>query len=239
MNTKNKKCWLSGGVALLVTAGVAQAAVISQTKTFDGTPNYSSPLTFDQFDDNGGAYTLNSIHISVQLNTDAGSGLRIDNDGAEPASGTVEFGASGVISSSDVTLFKQGGGTFNGLIQSIVSKNMNLTPDDGDGALFSTIGTDYDSLTSEATSKSDAAFINPFVFTEYIGTGTYDITYDVSQHLDVSSFGGSQVQFDPIQAGGSITVEYDFEDAIPEPTSIAMIGVACGATLFIRRTFLI
>lgn len=130
MKTKNMIKGMACGAALLVSASAVQATVISQTKTFDGIPGFSSILNFNQFDDNGGTYTLNSIQVTVQLNTDAGASLRIDNDGAAPASGTTEFGSDGIIFASDVNLTKTDTSTFNGALQSTTSKFMSLAADD-------------------------------------------------------------------------------------------------------------
>ncbi|MCF7818284.1 MAG: choice-of-anchor E domain-containing protein [Kiritimatiellales bacterium] len=237
MNTGNMIKGIVCGATLLMASGIAQAAVITQTKTFSGQPNYSSPLTFNKFNDNGGTYTLNSILITVQLNTEAGATLGIDNDGVDPASGSVEFGSSGSITSSDVTLAKAGGGLFLASLSSITTKNMNLSGDDGDTTVYSTLGTDFDSLVTTATSTSDSTFINSFFFNEYTGVDAYTITYGVNQFINMGAFSGAQFQGNPVGANGSITIEYDY--AIPEPASIAMIGVIAGACIFIRRMFLI
>lgn len=233
MKTMQMKYWLAGGMTLLMTAGIVRAEVISQTKTFSGQPNYSSVLTFDQFDDNGGTYTLNSILVTVQLDTAAGARLGIDNDGADPATGTVEFGSSGFIKNSSVSLLKQDFLTFNGSLESISSKSMTLSGDDGDATVYSTSGTDFEQLLTVATSESDSAYINSAVFGQYTGDGIYTLEYSVSQFMNMGAFSGSQFQGDPVSAGGSITVEYDY--TIPEPASIAMIGLVGGAALFTRR----
>lgn len=91
-------------VALIViSAGTtALADSIVQTKTFTGVPNYSQLLQFDQFNAAPGA-TLTSIEVICSL-TVSGGRLVLDNDGAQAASGHYEFGANGLISSTDVTL---------------------------------------------------------------------------------------------------------------------------------------
>ncbi len=221
---------------LILAARSLQAAVITQTKTFSGQPNYSSVLTFNQFDDHGGTYTLNSVFLTVVLNTAAGASLGIDNDGAQSASGLVEFGSNGSITSSDVGLNKASGGTFYGSLASVSGKTMNLSADDNDGVLYSTAGTDYGVLTTSATSKSTNAYIKSSVFEDYIGAGTYTLTYGVNQYMNMAAFSGVQFQGNPVTADGSISIEYDY--TIPEPASMSLIAVAIGAAAWIRRRFI-
>jgi len=224
-----------GTLVLLAFSGSLQANTLVQTNTFSGQPNYSSILTFDQFDDNSGTYTLNSILISVELNTLAGANLGIDNDGAESAAGQVEFGSSGSIVGATVALNKNSTSTFSGALSSLTSKAMNLEGDDGDTTTYSTEGNDFDSLTTTATSESDSAYIWSAVFDGYTGTGTYDITYGVSQFMNMGSFSGSQFQGDPVGAGGQIVITYDY--TVPEPTSASLMLVLFAAAAWIRRRF--
>ncbi|NOU35336.1 MAG: choice-of-anchor E domain-containing protein [Kiritimatiellaceae bacterium] len=222
--------------ALLVAAGTLQAATITQTKTFSGSPNYSSILTFNKFDDAGGTYTLNSIFVSVVLNTAAGASLGIDNDGQNPASGTASFGSNGGITASDVTLLKQNFSTFYGTLVSTSSKQMTLAADDGDSTTFSTSGTDYDALVTSATSVSDNAYLSSAVFDQYKGNGTYTVTYGVNQYLSMGAFSGAQFQGNPVSADGSMSIQYNY--TIPEPASASLTALIFVAGFWIRRRFL-
>lgn len=221
---------------LLLFAGSLCAATITQTNTFSGQPNYSSVLTFNKFNDQGGAYTLNSIFITVVLNTSAGAKLGIDNDGAQSASGLAEFGSNGSITDSGVSLTKIGGGTFGGVLKSVSQKTMNLTSDDGDSIVYSTQGSDYDELVTSATSMSTNTYIKSSVFDEYIGTDTFDITYSVNQYLSMGAFSGAQFQGNPVAAGGAITVQYNY--TIPEPATISMSVLVLLIGFWIRRRFI-
>ena len=90
-------------VLCLLIAGSASAASITQTHSFNGTPNFTETFTFDEFDDQGGALTLLSIEVIFDLDIDGGIFI-LDNDGVDPAAGNYEFGAKGDISSTDVSL---------------------------------------------------------------------------------------------------------------------------------------
>ena len=220
--------------ALLLAAVSLQAATITQTNTFSGSPNYSSVLTFNKFNDYGGAFTLNSIFINVVLNTEAGAYLGIDNDGQTAASGSVEFGSSGSLSSDYVSLRKVGTGSFSGTLKSISLKTMNLSADDSDGATYSTQGTDYDALITSSTSVSTNASLRDIE--DYIGTDTYTLTYTVSQWMSMGAFSGAQFQGNPIGANGSVVVEYNY--TIPEPASASMAALVVIAGFWIRRRFI-
>jgi hypothetical protein len=220
--------------ALLVACAV-QADTITQTRTFSGQPNYSSVLTFNQFDNHGGAWTLESIYISVVLNTASGAYLGIDNDGLTSADGTVSFGSNGSITGSSVTLLTPSFTTFYAALVSTSSKQMLLDADDGDSTVFSTSGSDYDSMVTAYTSTDANTYIASAVFAQYTGTGTYTITYGVNQYMNIGAFSGVQFQGDPTTADGSITVAYNY---IPEPATASMMAVIAGLGFLIRRRFL-
>jgi len=235
-----KKSLLLAGAAVLAATSYLDAAVMTQTKTFGGQPNYSSVLTFNKFDDLGGLYTLNSILIEVTLNTAAGAKLAIDNDGVNGASGTAEFGSNGSITGASVTLLKQDFTTFYGSLVSTSSKLMVLGGDDGDTevggtSFFSSSGQDYDELVTDFTTESISAFISSAVFGQYTGTGTYDITYGVNQYMNMSAFSGVQFQGNPVTADGEIRITYDY--VIPEPGSVSLITLVVGIAAWIRRRF--
>jgi hypothetical protein len=230
-----KRKFILFATAAVLAAGSLHAAVITQTKTFGGQPNYSSILTFNKFNDLGGIYTLNSILIEVTLNTAAGASLGIDNDGQQAASGTVEFGSNGGITGSSVNLTKTDGYSFYASLVATSSKLMSLTSDDGDGTEYSTGGLDYDALVTESSTESASANIASLVFGQYTGTGTYTITYGVNQYMNMAAFSGVQFQGNPVTADGQIKVTYDY--AVPEPATASMIGLVGVLGFLIRRHF--
>ena len=75
---------------IVVTAAPAFTAKVPQTHTFSGTPDTNGVLAFDKFDTHGGTWILNSIQVTLNLNTSGGR-LKLDNDSEQSASGTFEY----------------------------------------------------------------------------------------------------------------------------------------------------
>lgn len=222
-------------VALVVSATAVNAGVITQTIPFSGTPSYSSTLTFNKFDNQGGTLTLQSVFVSVNLNANGGA-LRLDNDATTPASGSVEFGAEASISSS-VSMIDAGFMQIfqAGDIKATGGAGVSLGADDGDAEVggtpfFSYAGTDYGNYAGGAVSDGDFGNVNSLVFGQYIGTGTFTVTVNTSQVANYGSLGGVFAQIDPLTTSGSFTVEYNY---IPEPATAALLAI--GGLLFVRR----
>lgn len=229
-----KKILLIFAAALFVygTAVPVFAATIPQTKSFGpNTPNMIKTLTFNQFDDNGGAYTLNSIQILFSL-TSSGGQLILDNDSTEPASGTFAFGAKGNISSADVGLLKTGlivpvVAQLDATHSSAFSLSGDPSPVPND---YNPAPTDGMLYTGGTESDSDSGFIASLLFPGYTGTGTYDIDVTVLQWSDFGSIGGIEYAVTPVTASGEVTVIYNY---VPEPATISLLTV--GALAFIKR----
>ncbi|MBN1787471.1 MAG: PEP-CTERM sorting domain-containing protein [Sedimentisphaerales bacterium] len=221
-----KKFFYIFAAALLLTVVPAFADTIVQTQPFNGVPNMSGPLTFNQFDDNGGLWVLSSIEIEVNLQANCGQ-LVLDNDSQDPAAGNFEFGAKGSISSSDVSLTDIAFNPITGQVDAYYSGAFSLDPNDlGDGS------GDYDPTPPDGMqyngtlqTDSSSAFVNVGAWTGYMGSGTYDIDYSVIQWLDYGSISGIEVAFTPVNACGDVTVTYTYE-VIPEPTTIALLTIS-------------
>jgi hypothetical protein len=220
----------SGALALIITvavAGSASAGVITQTKTFGvDRPNFSQDLMFDQFDDQGGTLTLNSIEVIVNLNV-AGGSLKVDNDSPETAIGNVFFGAEllltltvSMIDASSMNIIQVGD------VKATGGQLISLLADDGDAEViggtpfFSYAGVDYGFYNGGSLSDGDSGFVNPTVFSQYIGTGQYKVTADTLQIADYSALGGVQAQIDPLFADGTVQIIYNFT---PEPATLSML----------------
>lgn len=215
----------------------ADAGQITQTQSFSGTPDFQQALSFNQFDSLGGTLMLQSIKLEVSLAI-SGGGLKVDNDGANPASGGVEFGAQVQLISS-VSLIDS---NFQSIIQPGDVKasggtTVNLSADDGDVEVggtgnFSYAGSDYGFYNGSNETDSDLGFVNSAVFSQYIGTGTYSITVDADQVANYGALGGVQAQIDPLSAGGTVTVIYTY---IPEPATLTLLAVGAVLTGWKRR----
>jgi hypothetical protein len=213
-------------VALFVTAGLASA----QIEYFSGTPSMDDSLTFNQFDESLGTLTSIQIILSLQI---SGGQLTLDNDSEESASGTFEFGASGSITSGDVGLVNSSFVAIPGTVSTYNSEAFSLSGNVGDGE------GDYDPTAPDGlqydggiktNSKSD--FVGSVAWGGYIGTGTYDIDYSVTQWLNYGGIGGIEYAVTPLSASGSVEVIYTY-DPIPEPATITLLTI--GALALLKR----
>jgi len=210
-------------IALAAAAGTANAGLtVVQMDTFSGTPDFENTSTFDKFD--GSLGTLLGVDITLELSVDGGF-LEVDNDGVDPATAEVEFGASGVLSSGDVNLFPS---------PSVTSSNsqvFNLGIDDGDGPGVQSTGSDYGILNGTPTTNSMMVSINNAFLADYIGAGdSYDILADIDQTIDFGGVSGVAGAFDPQTADVKITVVYNY---VPSPGSLALLGM--GGLAAVRR----
>jgi hypothetical protein len=233
-----KKSLLLAGAAVLAATSYLDAAVITQTKTFGGTPNYSGQLTFDKFDTMGGIRTLTGVTVFQYLMTEAVGGVGVDNDGANPASGTVTMGTKLTVSRVNPNPFIRDDEGEDTLIpiMAVTSKHMTLSGDDGDGLVFSTVGSDYDEMLIQESVNTGIIVIGEDYWSRYFadGGGTFQFNYAVDQFTDFSSFGGAQTLINPMAANGYVQVTYEY---IPEPGSVSLITLVVGIAAWIRRRF--
>ena len=215
-------------IAILSSVAIsANAATIMQTKNYGaGTPNFTETLTFNKFDPSLG--TLNSVKIKMLVNVSGGS-LTVDNDGVDPASVTVELGADGAVTSTDVTIAPTvGASASTGAVFNLAAENgdgpSNIDPSGPDGAVHN----------GGSDSGMDMQFINAAFFSDYTGLGTFDVDAEIDQILDFGSIGGVEGSFTPVTADGNVMITYDYT-AVPEPSSIAMIILGLVGFFFARK----
>ncbi len=221
-------------LVIIISATSAQAALtIAQTETYSGVPNFEDSLTFDKFDDMGGTRNLLSIEVTVNLNVDGGQ-LILDNDGAGFAVGTFEFGAKAEIASTDVTLLDTTFQPVTSVLQAIYSGTFDLASDTGD------VFNDFDPLAPDGMrynggveSDSDSGFVAsaPEVFSQYIGTDTFDIAVTADQWQGFGGASGIEWAVTPVSAEGDVTIVYSYE-VVPEPATMGLLALG---GLLIRR----
>lgn len=221
---------------------MATAAVIPQTRTFSGTPDYTAPLTFTQFNPAWG--TLQSIDIIGSIGISGGA-LRLDNDAVNPASGAVFMGSYLNVSSTDVLIYDASLQPIFGLNEVLAQDSgvLGLDSDDGDAevggtANYSTSGDDWNEWYPNAQSDSESGTIGATVWESlvgYIGTGTFSISALANQLANYGSLGGVQAQIDPISTSGEVQIIYTYEP-IPEPAEwAALFGFSVVLISLLRR----
>ncbi|MCD4830796.1 MAG: PEP-CTERM sorting domain-containing protein [Anaerohalosphaeraceae bacterium] len=220
-------------VLVLLAAAAANAVQITQVQTYGGEPLFSEVLTFEQFDDNGGAYTLNSIQIKLTLNANGGQFI-FDNDGPEPVAGNWEFGAKGIIHSTDVTLLNSASVPVTAMAEALHTGTFALAANTGDTEH------DYDPSAPDGmqydagfVSDTQADFVGSASWTTgtngFLGIGSYDINLDVFSWLDCSA-GSISFTFTPVLADGDVTIVYDY--TVPEPATMVLLGLGI---VFLRK----
>lgn len=223
----------------LVIASVdkySDAATIVQTESFAGIPAYATALTFQQFD--GSLGTLDSVFFEANITSHSGQ-LRLDNDAPTPSSGVVSYGSDALITSNEVSLL-------NGSFQPVIPKLevmssgfLLLDADDGDGGVFSLVGSDSGILASSSGSDYESGQINPFFFSQFTGNSTFEINAETGQVIDFGAIGGVQFQGDPIVTNGFVRVTYHYSP-VPSPSTLAgmySLMLVLGSQVFFRKRF--
>jgi hypothetical protein len=226
--------FLVGAVATLWCSTAEAVYSTTETESYSGVPNYSTALTFNQFDTQGGARPLVSIEVILNLQVTGGQYV-LDNDGVDSAAGNFEFGGKSGITSTDVTLLNSLAQPVTGTASALHTSTFSLGANVGDG-----LG-DYDptppdgmEYLGQTENDSKSGFIGPIFYNMgakgFVGTGQYVITVDANQWSDYGSVGGIEYAVTPVGAGGTVTVIYNWT---PEPATIGLL--ALGALFGFRR----
>lgn len=222
-------------IAVLVLSTSSIAGTIEQTKTFDGTPDFSRLLTFDQFNDQGGSCTLTSIRVILTLNVEGGQ-IVLDNDSETQATGTFEFGGKCGITSSQVALLNNSSQPIFGQAAAIHSESVTLAANEGDGSKdYSGLGPDGMIYQGGSETDTKSGYIGSSYWTGFIGTGTYDIGLSAIQWSSCSTISGVEYSVTPVTASGTVKVIYE-ATCVPEPSAIAgLLTALVGMGFGLRR----
>lgn len=231
MRILSRLCVVLVVMAFSITA--VSATQVSQVKAFSGTPDFPTTWAFNQI--NLGAGTLNWIKVIMTLNVDGGQFV-VDNDAASPASGSFNFGGQSAITSSTVTMLDAGFNPVVGSAQAGHNGTFDLDANVGDGpGDYSPLGPDGMVYAGGPQADAKNGFIDSTFFSEYIGTGTYNVTVTATQWYGASGGSGIETASSPVTANGTLEIIYDYTP-VPEPTSIlSLLGGIGMLGLFRRR----
>jgi len=218
-----------GVVTCCAFAAASHASTISYMANYGpAVPNYTQTLALDKF--HGNLADLLSVQFKLTLHIDGGF-LCVDNDGADPATVTVNLGATAAITSVEVTLLNNLFQPVTGTASASSGDMFNLAGDNGDGA-FNVDCSAPDGATHTGGMASDlkSGFINSLFHSQYVGLGQFHVDLNAMQILDFGSVGGVEGAFSPVMADGTVMVTYVF---VPEPATFGLLALG---SLFLRRT---
>lgn len=219
--------------------GISSASTIVQTESFSFVPNGSRTLTFDKFDTTLGSLT--SVTVSVDMNKSGGR-FEVDND--SDTAGTIDLThvVIGQLSSSDVSLRNTAGGIHfvgeTGTVtasSSLLNQAVGVSSGDSTSAFNATGDADYVIFEPTDVNVGNFGTIRSSDQADYtsLGPSTFDIQFGATQSVNAAGLSGLQQAFTVSNVFGSVTVTYNYIQAVPEPASSLLGGL--GLLLALRR----
>jgi len=220
----------------LLAASCSWAAMITQTLGYGPTtPDFNQDLLFSRFDTLGGARTLTAIEVLGSLSAVGGS-ITLDNDSPSVASGTFGLGAKCLITSTDVALLNVLNQPVMPQLDASHADAFSLGIEDGDGPYNVDANADDGMRYLGGTeTDSESGYIGSAFWGAYVGTGTYKINAAATQYLNYGGVSGVEGSFTPVTGSGSVTVNYYYDDNIPEPATATLMLFGLGALVAVRR----
>jgi hypothetical protein len=209
--------------------------VLSQTETFNFSPNGSEALVFNMIDGTVSDFSdIVSIDVTITLNKIGGS-YSVDNDSISSGSVTLEHELDGALVQGSGPSFIRVGdfstawATTDLSVLSTTNTTLQGTTGDATDAFNNTGDVDFFQFNPADDSTVASASINSAVWSGYFSAGgpdTFTWNIDVSQLVDVQGLGGVNQSFVVSQATGSVQVNYTL---IPEPGTLALAGIMLGS----------
>jgi hypothetical protein len=229
---KIMKKTIAASVFVASLSGAFGQQTIIQTHTFGpSTLSFDNTYIFNEYD--GDLADIISVNWSYSLSVSDGQ-MNIDNDGANPADVTAEFGGEMGVSSTDYTAFTST--TFQpifGDVKAITTSVFNLTADDGNDGPgdFSTLPNDGALLAGTSQTTSGNADVNAGLWADYVGNGTDSLTVSANSFASIGTASGVEFGSVPATGSGFITLTIV---AVPEPSS-ALLSMAGLVAFGLRR----
>lgn len=182
------------------------AQQVTQTKEFQGTPNFTEVFEFEKY---SGATKLESVEIIFEIATDGGF-LAVDNDNVMTIEATVELGVRGMISSSDVPLIGEDLKPVIPATKAVTSATFNLDGDDGDGREQMELNTpDAAEYIGTQDKVSNSGMISSTVLDNFSGTGFYKLSVILNTIVNFGDEENLSGSFEAPQCSGTITIIYN------------------------------
>lgn len=231
---------MRAALKLLIIFCLGACAVHADTVTYsDSTAMVSmqnATISLNQFDQSLG--TLTSVYIEyTTLLYDID--YQFDNDivGGFPKTVTINLSSYAGYFYTEARLTGTGINTDGSDLHINAFGSLTLQPDDGDTAgQFDVGGTDYGQWAPEDQSSTTGGYVESSVFSDYIGTGTFDSTVISEILAGVNSYTDIEEGSNELPSGlFSAKVIYGYVGAVPEPAAISLIGLGGLLTLTVKR----
>lgn len=218
--------------AILMSSSAFAQVTISQTQSFNFTPNGSQSLTFNKINGNVSDFNdILDITISIVF-TKTGGSLSVDNDSAESGEVTFTHTLAGALNQgSGPALIDSGFSTGWAAVNAISSTTQFLEATTGDPTdEFNNTGLgDFYRFDPDPVTVASSSSIASAVWGQYFeatGPGTFSWNFSANQLTDATGLGGLQQALTVSQAQGTVTVEYSL---IPEPGTIVLATIMFGS----------
>lgn len=217
---------LCAGVMCLGMSSGAWGALISQTNDFSRSVPGVTNLVFNQFDDQGGALTLQSVEFILS--------------GIESATITGENNTtdSNVVLTATLSGNLLGTNSLPGLVQLVgplsFATNSPLLGATDNGGVANGSGPDFHNFGTISTATgSDSGFVSNAFLSSYVGLGTYGFVVDVQGGWNLSGVSDATLNIIDFLGQGNVVVNYTY--LIPEVSAGLVLLPLLGAIIWIRR----